>query len=315
MAQHSWTAAGQKMLTRARSWDYSRLGLYYATCAHNLYVSSLPSYVGQLESYPDEFQEVEEATLRRAAAGPYAWALPQDLFRPKGCYGQAANFRSLRHAAIAAKVRVCRYENQAHGGLHVRTRARKLRALVATSTRTVRAATWNDWIQNNPRQVLDNALNHCSSLGCAILAIEDRAAGPEAQRPHTPPQAARVRQQFQSTLSLMLRRKEPYDEEHRMRHKFQRWNLTVLPRLAATRALNRLNYLDKHAPPRVGAAALSTLWNRWTTARRFQFFSPCCLGCSDTAADSIEHYAHCPLVRRAAKTELRLQLREWPRPG
>ena len=110
----------------------------------------------------------------------------------------------------------------------------------------------------------------------------------------------------------MLRKKEPYDEEHRMRHKLQRWNLTVLPRWAATRALNRLNYLHKHAPPRVSAAALSTLWNRWTTARRFQFFSPCCLGCSDTAADSIEHYAHCPLVRRAAETELRLQLREWP---
>ena len=109
-----------------------------------------------------------------------------------------------------------------------------------------------------------------------------------------------------------LRKKEPYDEEHRMRHKLQRWNLMVLPRWAATRALDRLNYLHKHAPPRVSAAALSTLWNRWTTARRFQFFSPCCLGCSDTAADSIEHYAHCPLVRRAAETELRLQLREWP---
>ena len=86
----------------------------------------------------------------------------------------------------------------------------------------------------------------------------------------------------------------------------------ISPRWAATRALNRLNYLHKHASPRVSAAVLSTLWNRWTTARRFQFFTPCCLGCSDTAADSIEHYAHCPLARRAAETELRLQLREWP---
>ena len=209
-AQRSWTAAGKNMLTRARSWDYSRLGLYYATCAHNLYVSSLPSYMGQLESYLDEFQEVEEATFRRAAAGPYAWALPQDLFRLKDCCGQAANFRSLHHAALAAKVRVCRFENQAHGGLRVRARARQLRTLVATSKRTVRAATWNDWIQNNPLLVLDGALNHCSSLGCTILAVENRAAGPGAQRPHTPPQATRVRQQCQSTLSLMLRRKEPY---------------------------------------------------------------------------------------------------------
>ena len=243
-AQLSWTAAGQKMLSRARSWDYSRFGLYYATCAHNLYVSSLPSYIGQLESYLDEFhQEVEEATLRRAAAGPYAWALPQDLFRLKDCYGQAANFRSLRHATLAAKVRVCRFENQAHGGLRVRTRARQLRALVATSKRTVRAATWNDWIQNNPLLVLDGALNHCSTLGCTILAVENRTAGPRAQRPHTPPQATRVRQQFQSTLSFMLRKKEPYDEEHRMRHKPQRWNLMVLPRWAAARALNKLSYL------------------------------------------------------------------------
>ena len=106
--------------------------------------------------------------------------------------------------------------------------------------------------------------------------------------------------------------KEPYDAEHRMRHKFQRWNLTVLPRWAAARAFTRLNYLHEHAPPRVSAAALSTLWNRRTTARRFQLFAPRCLGCSDTAADSIEHYAHCPLIRSAAETELRLQLREWP---
>ena len=89
-----------------------RLGLYYATCAYNLYASSLPTYIAQLEPYPEEFQAIERSCLAKAAVGPHAWALPSDLFRLKDHYGQVANFRSIEHAALAAKVCVYRYENE-----------------------------------------------------------------------------------------------------------------------------------------------------------------------------------------------------------
>ena len=60
-------------------------------------------------------------------------------------------------------------------------------------------------------------------------------------------------------------------------------------------------------PPRVSAAALSTLWNRWCTARRFQRVAACVLGCADQE-DSIEHHVNCPHVRKFAASFLGLAI-------
>ena len=62
--------------------------------------------------------------------------------------------------------------------------------------------------------------------------------------------------------------------------------------------------------PRVSAAFLSALFNRWPTARRFQNGSSvaktCALGCGGGAEDSLEHYGCCAAVRGVAKRFLRL---------
>ena len=62
--------------------------------------------------------------------------------------------------------------------------------------------------------------------------------------------------------------------------------------------------------PRVTAAYFSALWNRWTTARRFQQRdrpnNRCVLGCGGASEDSIEHYSHCHSVRTVAARFLRL---------
>ena len=94
-----------------------------------------------------------------------------------------------------------------------------------------------------------------------------------------------------------------------MRHKLQRWQLPGPPAITATRVLRRLNALKPLVAPRVSAAVLST---RWTTGRRFQRQDICVLGCSPTAADSIEHYACCPVIRTAAQRFLGLHMRPWP---
>ena len=66
--------------------------------------------------------------------------------------------------------------------------------------------------------------------------------------------------------------------------------------------------------PRVTAAVFSTIWNRWTTRRRFQQRSSadnvCLLGCSTGAEDSVEHYSVCPRTRELASRQLRLRLPE-----
>ena len=124
----------------------------------------------------------------------------------------------------------------------------------------------------------------------------------------------KVRGNFQRKVAEALRQREAYDAENRMRHKLERWRLAGPPRLVATRVLGRLSDLSSSAlvPPRVSAAVLSTMWNRWVTARRFQCSAPCVLHCSATARDSIEHYACCPVVRAVARARLGLELRAFP---
>ena len=88
--------------------------------------------------------------------------------------------------------------------------------------------------------------------------------------------------------------------------------LTGPPARVARQILRRLKRLRTLVPPRVQAACLSTLWNHWTTARRFQQRSHpsnrCVLGCPGEAEDSIEHYSRCQTVWRVASSSLNLQV-------
>ena len=92
----------------------------------------------------------------------------------------------------------------------------------------------------------------------------------------------------------------------------QRWQLPGPPAIIAARVLRRLQTLKSLVAPRVSAAVLSTLWNRWTTGRRFQRQDICVLGCSPTAAYSIEHYACYLIIQTAARRFLGLHMRPWP---
>ena len=46
------------------------------------------------------------------------------------------------------------------------------------------------------------------------------------------------------------------------------------------------------------ATAFSTIWNHWTTARRFQKRGKCLLGCGNQEGDCIEHCCRCQVVRQ-----------------
>ena len=74
-----WKDAGHKMLQRAEAWAWRELVLYYSTVVYNSFIASISMFVAQLEPYPEEFEAVEEALLRRAATGSFNWALRHDL--------------------------------------------------------------------------------------------------------------------------------------------------------------------------------------------------------------------------------------------
>jgi hypothetical protein len=300
------------MLQRSAAWNWPALGLFYTTTAYNTYVASLPSYVAQLDPYPDSFREFEDKVLRKAAAGPYRWAMPEDLFRLRDHYGQQANFRDLRTTAIAAKVRVTVFENMLHGGLQISSRASRLRSLIQGSDRIIQDPTWSDWLQANPLFVLQRTRQETVNQGLHPRVIMEQIAG-SAERPWSQAVLKRIRRRFQSTLADKLRQKTAYDPQRRMENKLRRFHLPGPPAIIATRVLRRMVRLRTLIPPRVSAAVLSTLWNRWATKRRVeQRWGPCTLRCSPTAADSLEHYAHCPVIRQAAIEHLNLRLRGWP---
>ena len=55
-----------------------------------------------------------------------------------------------------------------------------------------------------------------------------------------------------------------------------------------------------------------TIFNGWTTARRFQLHSHCKLGCSGWHhEDSLEHYARCPAIHALRTKRLNLRINPW----
>ena len=78
-----------------------------------------------------------------------------------------------------------------------------------------------------------------------------------------------------------------------LRRRLGRWMIPTLPGHRCGRALRALEVLLSQVPPRIIAAVILCLCNRWITGRRFQQGGRCILGCSP-GEDSIEHYAYCP---------------------
>ena len=161
---------------------------------------------------------------------------------------------------------------------------------------------------------------------CTIEAIEESILG-TGPRPHSTEKIARVRTGLQRAAYDKLRSHQHINPEESVRQRQRRWNLqpsshgmdtshgacrakTWTPHALARRALNNLHSLVPLTTPRVRAAVFSTMWNRWTTARRFQLRhtdqNKCVLHCSATAEDSIEHYCVCPCVKRVAAGYLHL---------
>ena len=132
-----------------------------------------------------------------------------------------------------------------------------------------------------------------------------------AEQPWTPKRVAAIKKGFQRLVRSRLLDLHCPDAETRMRHKLARWRFDGVPRIQAERAVRHLSALQPLVPPRVVAAVFSTIWNRWTTARRFQKRSSpenrCVLGCGGNAEDSLEHYGRCQVLLNFARRNLNLR--------
>ena len=301
----SWDRPIQKFVQRVRDWNWSSLGLHGATLVYNILILPVLSFVAQLRAPSKAAVEAEAWALRRAAPGPGRWAVAADLWRLRSAFGLVSRFRSLQWTSMAAQARVFHLEAQAVGGLRIRRRCALLAAAERDTEFIVRRARMQQWLTTSSVRTLAAAVARLVDLGAGPLAAE-QALSRSLPRPWPRHVALTVRRGLQRWMTGCLEQPSPRWPELRFRHKLARWHLAGFPRRVAATVLRRFRALRPLVAPRVHIATFGTLYNRWTTARRFQqsYEGTCWLGCGGD--DSIEHYLRCSHGRAFARAQLGL---------
>ena len=175
------------------------------------------------------------------------------------------------------------------------------------TTQYSRLAKWPAWHASHAPTILEelaqNAADRNINMTNARIDITGVPVGPLTEKAER-----RYRKGTQNWFARRLLSHDGFCPEMRIRHKASRWRLAGLPGPTARRIHKNLHRLKAIAPPRVRAAVLSTLFNRWTTDRRMRSLRACnngCrMGCPRSAQDSLEHYVHCDIIRQWAERRL-----------
>ena len=258
--------------------------------------------------------------MRKAAPGPGNWASQEDLLHLEEWYGQACSFHSVTTLAEAAQLRVITWENHRGGGLAIESKMRELDIAVGRTKHLDRLIWWANWRKTAVVQTLFENRAELEGRGITVGQILQNQIDKTDKGPKdwTPKGIQKAKGSFQRNVRTAIKNKNKDTAIDRVRDKIVRWELPPNHRTAAERALRHLRGLKGGVAPRVSAAVLSTIWNRWCTARRHQcrhtIHNRCLLGCPGHAEDSIEHYARCPVVKEYHARALRIR-EEWLLPG
>ena len=175
--------------------------------------------------------------------------------------------------------------------------ARSLKAAQEASEYVDRRAAWDSWFTRHAATVVQATADEARALGWdRNFAYRDITRVPVG--PLSPGNLKRAKKGLQAWLYGRLLRRDFFDTEDRLRRRTARWKLAGIPRHAATRQARNLGRLRRAVPPRIQAAMLSTLFNRWTTDTRMRTLragatNRCLMGCDCPRSDNIEHYVRC----------------------
>ena len=286
----SWTKAMDKFKMRCRQWRQLHLGIQYDTRVYKVFCFSVLSFVMQLVEPEEDTVKTEHAALRLFFPGPGNWATPQDLYNLKIWFGFPYFFPSLRTTALAAKLRVLRFEAIDHDN-----KSRELQ--FDTICGPYRHDCWSDWYSNNFTMQLERARRHAEE--CDITSHKVQL---QLQYLHPDADAKVTNRAFQRTAYDMLLQQQSDNAENRIRHKLERWRIPTPISLLSRRAHNRLQRAFNLVAPRVAVVLFGSMWNRWCTARRFQEEGSCIFGCPGENRDSIE----CPVQVNFARNKLNI---------
>ena len=304
----SWDKPLRKFHDCAKWWGRSGVGLHYATVAYSTYALPILSFVGQLCAPPREAFEAEEKALRAMCPGPGNWCSILDLHTMSEGFGQPRSFPSLAHMCAASQMRVHQWENYAQGGLQVQNKIRQLQVVIAQSDLMDRYVRWFSWYTTGPVATLHNNSVTLESTGLGASVLLTKAGWDVIPADNMEAGVRRVRKSFQKCVRVALLKRDQQAPVSRIRKKLGRWNLTGNPNATSNRCARAFQDFKGLFPPRVSAAIWKTMWNGWTTARRFQRNADCLLCCGGVCGeDSIEHYAMCSVVRKVGRCFVGLQ--------
>ena len=140
----SWESPTEKFLSRCHLWEKQGTGFQYQTTAYNTFALSTLLYIAQVEKPPSVTLQAEIQGLGKVIKGPYRWAHTEDLWRFKEHYGQAKSCKSLTHTAIAAKLRVGKWDSACrHRDYTLDTE--DLRTALNHHDNDVNRVRWNSW--------------------------------------------------------------------------------------------------------------------------------------------------------------------------
>ena len=127
--QHTWGAlcpgkAGKEWLKTAKrykekilAWNWSALGLFFATTVYNVYILPALGFTAQVAEVGKDILKLENWGMNKAAPGPGMWCIKEDLHKLQKYYGCSSAFGSISITAQAAQLRVLIYENEKQGGI------------------------------------------------------------------------------------------------------------------------------------------------------------------------------------------------------
>ena len=272
---------------------------------YRTFCCSVFSFLWQLEEPPASVLDLEAWALRRLAPGPGNWIRTCDLNHLRA-YGHPFEFRSIHHMSLAAKVRVSIYEPQ----LALERLHSDLISAFATATQT--RTSWSAWFDSSYVLTLTHARARARHLGISDHSTRTHFTNSKKYYGGGQDFETRLKQHYQGVVMEQLSKSDGYSCEHILCKKLKRWRITGITEGALTRrAAKILRQAFELTPVRVAMVLFRTWFNGWCSARRFQVQSaPCLLGCSleseGGCQDSIEHYAHCRIVRAFAANRLRL---------
>ena len=164
---------------------------------------------------------------------------------------------------------------------------------------------WRGWLQAAHAKVLVDNRKRLAAAGASPVKIAGEIAR-KLPRPWDLKTTVRVQGQLQKHIYAKLRDRPEHLTCARVMKRMTRWRMQGNAEQSAITILRNVRALPAKVTPRVLSAVLSTLYNRWTTTRRFRAEQRnTCLLC-DKEEDSIERYLECDVTRTFAANRLRL---------